>query len=137
MKDQLNENLSDLQLVIESYRLTVASFLEKKPNFALMTVEIRSRELLVVWIAACIARSVIAKYDPISIITEYSSAINWKDLRHLVLSDKLAVDASMHVAAYLRKSDIVASQKQVFSLRSEDATMDFAKRYARLSPSIF
>ena len=53
-----------------------------------------------------------------------------------MLSDKLAVDAAMNVSAYLRKTDKFASQGQVFSLRSKDATMDFAREYAKLSPLI-
>jgi len=42
----------------------VAAFLSQKNQkipTALLTVEIRSRELLVVWIAACIARFVAAE----------------------------------------------------------------------------
>ncbi len=53
-----------LKLVVDSYRLTVAAFLSPKKQkipTALLTVEIRSRELLVVWITACIARFVTAK----------------------------------------------------------------------------
>jgi hypothetical protein len=34
-----------------------------------------------------------------------------------VLSDKFAVDAAEHVAAYLRKIDKAASKNHVFSLR--------------------
>jgi hypothetical protein len=54
-----------LKLVVDSYQLIVAAFLKpetkQKIPTALLTVEIRSRELLVVWIAACIARFVTAK----------------------------------------------------------------------------
>ena len=56
--------VQELKLVVDSYRLTVAAFLKpetQKIPTALLTVEIRSRELLVVWIAACIARFVAAK----------------------------------------------------------------------------
>jgi hypothetical protein len=52
--------MEGIKLVVDSYRLTVAAFLLQKTPTALLTVEIRSRELLVVWIAACIARFVTA-----------------------------------------------------------------------------
>ncbi len=93
--------------------------------------------MLVVWIAACVARFFTTKYGNITIISEYSSALNWKALRNLVLSDKLAVDAAMYVAAYLRKIDKAATKSHVFSLHNEDATIDFARHYSKLSPKLF
>ncbi len=60
--------MQGLKLVVDSYRLTVAAFLSQKISTALLNVEIKSRELLVVWIAACVTRFVTAKNDPITLI---------------------------------------------------------------------
>jgi hypothetical protein len=61
--------------------------------------------------------------------TEYGASLDYKDLRHLVLSDRQAVDATMAVATYLSQQE--KPGQDLFSLRDHGkATFLFAKEFA-------
>ena len=65
-----------------------------------LRVELLSRELLVAWAAYCLVhRSVHAQYSHVG---GYGAAVDWRDLRHLVLSEAEAQTAAIHVCEYLR-----------------------------------
>ena len=124
-------SISTLEKIIERYRSAIAVLLTLNPPTALRKTEIRSREVLVVWIAACFAHSA-TLYDPISILKEYSFALNYKDLCFLSFAEKDAFDAVSTVATYIRSFNNAASKKCVFSTRQSDATMEFAMHYSEL-----
>jgi hypothetical protein len=131
----LNESADDSSLcvmegVVDTYRLAVSAMRQSPSAKALLSVEMRSRETLAVWAAFCFAHHFTKRAEPL--LKDYSVAPRWSDLRHLVVSEKLAVDAARHVAAYLRAND--NHKPSVFSLRSNDATMDLARRHALDAP---
>eukprot|EP01035_Chromulina_nebulosa_P021325 gene21325-27629_t len=115
--------------VVDQYRLAVSNILRNNPDNALLNTEIKSCQLLVLWIAACVVHHLALK-DPIAILKEYSFALNINDLKYLVLSEKAAIDAALNVAAYIRQVNKAAICECIFSMRRQDETMDFAKRYA-------
>ncbi|KAJ8606838.1 hypothetical protein CTAYLR_009177 [Chrysophaeum taylorii] len=127
----------DIEAVVDRYRNIVAAFVrDASDKVGRMIVEIRSRELLVVWIAFCLV------YDRVSseptrghqTINDYRMALDFQDLRHLVLSDKRAVEAARSVARYIQAHHHRAPP--VFSLRENDATLHFARSFARESETI-
>eukprot|EP00887_Chlorella_sp_A99_P004660 scaffold4.g4660.t1 len=84
------------------------------------------REVLLSWVAFCIMRAAASRRHPD--LQPFGVALDWRQLRHLVLSDRQAVDAALAVAAYLRRH----TGRAVFSLRDGGAaTFELAERYAR------
>eukprot|EP00957_Ditylum_brightwellii_P037233 2818950-Ditylum_brightwellii.AAC.1 len=59
----------------------------------------------------------------------FGVALNYKDLKHLVLSDKRAVDTVQNVAEYLRMN---GTSNGIFSLKDEEPSFKMAERYSRL-----
>lgn len=120
--------ITALELVLK-YREVLDRFLGpgQAESPTRMRVELRSRELLVMWAAYCAAHaSAVAFYAPLGV---YGVPLALEDLRHLVLSDRLGVDAALQVAAYLRawtKPDLA-----VFSLVKEGPTLDLAEGFFR------
>ena len=63
----------------------------------------------------------------------YGVSLDWEDLRHLVLSDKEAVDAALGVAAYLKRHTLVPplGMGGLFTLRDGGAaTFRMASAFA-------
>ena len=93
---------------------------------ARLDVEFRSRELLVVWLAYCMAhKRTNCEYD---ILNKYGVGLRESDLQFLVLFDKRAVDAALTVAKYLRACSFKG--EPIFSLRGTDKTFQLAKEFA-------
>jgi len=125
--------LRHMEGVVETYRLAVAQLQQSKTGAALLSVEVKSRELLVVWVAFCMAHHATRSSNPL--LGQYRAAPQWEDLQLLVLSERSEVDSALQVAAYLRRVNRQVS-RPVFSLRPDDATIDLARRYAYADPSI-
>ena len=124
--------VKSLEQIVDQYRHVASSFRSSKEAAALLTVNRKSRELLVVWCAYCLVHRMTLPFE-FKVLGEYGVALRPEDLRHLVLSDKLAIEAAQNVTAYLRthtKPDL-----EVFSLRPKDVTFSMATLHSRRSPS--
>ncbi|MEW5310745.1 MAG: hypothetical protein WDW38_002512 [Sanguina aurantia] len=122
--------LADL---VDLYRSRLQSLLGSSAGQAAMRAELRSRELLVVWIAFCVMHTASSMEHPV--LRGYGVSLCHSDLRHLVLSDRLAVDAALSVAAYLQQHASMGSS--VFSLRAgSDATFEMALAHAESDPAM-
>ncbi|GLC49187.1 thioredoxin-disulfide reductase [Pleodorina starrii] len=100
---------------------------------AVMQVELLSRELLVVWTGYCLMREAARREHPI--VSRYGVFGSHHDLRHLVLSDRAAVDAALAVAAYLQRHAVVG--RPLFSkLDDGGATMQMAGEFAQGCPRL-
>lgn len=102
-------------------------FLAAPASAARLRVELHSRELLVVWTALCMVHAAGCAAHPA--LREFGVGVRWQDLRHCVLSDRLACDALLAVAAYLRANS--APGREAFSLRDGGrATFALAAQHA-------
>ncbi len=100
-----------LEHVVDAYRLTLHRFLGCEVSKAYMRVERRRRGVLVQWVAYCMLLQATRDHP---VLGQYGSALSYADLQYLVLSDKLAVDAALAMAAYLRQQQQPAGS--MFSL---------------------
>eukprot|EP00899_Mesostigma_viride_P005241 jgi/Mesvir1/14718/Mv05368-RA.1 len=112
----------DLVALVESYRTLLGKFLSLEGSAARMQVEMRSKETLMVWAAFCFADAAACAPDEFPLFREYGVALRWEDLEHLVLSDRLAVDAALAVGEYLRTRTVPS--REVFTLRDAGAGWD-------------
>jgi hypothetical protein len=81
--------------------------------------------MLVVWVALCMMNAAANRAHPL--LRDYGVGVDWKNLRHLVLTDRPAVDAMLATAEYLREH---TKEKSVFTLRDDGkATLELARRY--------
>ncbi len=123
-----------LEKVVEKYRGFVDACCATPDAWGgRMSVEIRSKETLVVWIAYCLVDK--ASASLFNELRSFSVSISHLDLRHLVLADKRACDSLRAVSTYLC-SRTAPSQPPVFSLRSEDSSFVFALQAAVLDEQI-
>ena len=119
--------VEQIELIVDQYRRVMASFCASSDFSATLTVERKSRELLVVWCAFCLVHKATLPFE-FQVLSSYSVALRPDDLRHLVLSGRLAIEAAQHVAAYLREH--TKSGRDVFSLRPTDVTFQMAAEHA-------
>ena len=117
-----------LKEVVYHYRSVASAFRKTPAAQAQLTSELRSRETLLAWISFCLVYK--AAVAGCAELAGYAPALDPSDLRHLVLSDKSAVDAALRVAAYLQQMRATGTPP-VFSLRARDGTFDFGWDYAR------
>ncbi|KAG1659824.1 hypothetical protein FOA52_003767 [Chlamydomonas sp. UWO 241] len=121
--------LTDLEAVVDEYRICVQQWGASAPGQTCMQVDLRSSEVLVTWIAHCVFDAAARRAHRQGCMLGYGVGVDWHDLRHLVLSKKDAVDAAMHVAAYLRANTV--QRRSLFSLSFGSApTFDMALRFA-------
>ncbi|KAJ1474778.1 hypothetical protein T484DRAFT_1910816 [Baffinella frigidus] len=122
-----------LESLVETYRLAQRGFVGSASGGARMQAELRSRETLVVWAAFCLVHQ--ATQGGFPLLGDFGVALDPRDLRHLVLADKLAVDALLRCAAYLHTAgwDV---KPCVFSLRAGDGTLDLARQSAEACPEM-
>jgi hypothetical protein len=93
-----------------------------------MSAQLRSREVLVAWVAYCLVHAAACREHPL--LLQYGVGLDWHDLRHLVLSDAAACNALLTVAAYLQSS--TQAHREAFSLRDGGrATFRMAAELAR------
>ncbi|EFJ48301.1 hypothetical protein VOLCADRAFT_104794 [Volvox carteri f. nagariensis] len=131
-----------LENVVDEYRAALQRFLSRQGpgSGAVMVAELRSREVLVVWVAYCLIHAAACRAHPL-MASRGGTFASHEALRHLVLSDRLAVDAALSVAAYLqgcRQRAVAAGgsrQADLFSLRDGGVgTMAFAEDYVAACP---
>jgi hypothetical protein len=85
-----------------------------------------------VWIAHCIVHSTATREHPL--LGQYSVALKWSDLHHLVFSEKAPTDAALAVAAYLKS--YTNSGAVIFSLSDQRGTFEMAKEFSLNSSTI-
>ena len=120
-----------VERIIDQYRLILNAFRSSRSGPALLSVERDSRELLVVWCAFCFVHKATLPFE-FKVLQGYGVALRPDDLRHIVLSQKPAIEAAQHVVAYLRKH--TKHQLEVFSLRPSDTTFEMARLHSSRSP---
>ncbi|WIA28503.1 hypothetical protein OEZ86_011046 [Tetradesmus obliquus] len=112
-----------LEQVVDAYREALLSFKATKAEAALMQVQLRSAEVLVVWVAYCMMFEASRRLLPV--VNRYGVGLHWTDLRQLVLPDRLAVDAACTVSAYLLQQS--NPERQLYSLHDGGkGTLSFA-----------
>ncbi|PRW58669.1 hypothetical protein C2E21_2704 [Chlorella sorokiniana] len=121
------QEVAALVEVVEDYRTVLHAFQASPASHARMQADLRSRCLLVGWVALCLVHAAAGQRHPL--LLEYEVGVSWQDLRHLVLSDKPAEGAMLAVAAYLRRH--TKPGKAVFSLADGgQATFELAARFS-------
>lgn len=128
----LNSYVSELELLLDEYRFAHNKFVIFKSASAHMRVELRSKELLSMWIGFCITHAASKKLHPI--LEEYDVAIQWKEMRYMVFGSSLATDAALSVAAYLKRYS--NHGKVVFSLLKQTETFNMACQFCENDPAI-
>lgn len=107
------------------YRGALAKEVEMGDARSRLRVEIDSTEALIVGIGfSLVHREALAKH---SIIAEYSVGPDWLCFQDLVLLDKVAVEAAVAVAGYLRQQ---SGKPTIFSLQEQAGTLDLARRFS-------
>lgn len=119
-----SEDVAAIERVVDTYRRVMRKL--QTMQKALLCAELRSQELLVTWVAFCVIHKATAHAHPQ--LLKYGVPLDADCLRHLVLSQKPAVDAALCVAAYLRAH---ATASPVFSLLDKDTTFELAREFAR------
>ncbi|KXZ49831.1 hypothetical protein GPECTOR_19g282 [Gonium pectorale] len=128
-----SEEVASLEAAVDAYRSALQRYLQTTAAAAAMRVELRSRELLAVWVAYCLTHAAAGREHPM--VLRYSCLANYADLRHLVLSDAAAVNAALSVAAYLQQHS--KAGLEVFALRDGGAaTQALALEFARGCPRL-
>ena len=122
-------DLGSLEKIVDEYRLRVNIFMklllqEEKGNNSMLKVEVTSKEVVIVWVAFCLIHKYIKKIVPI--IGKYGVALQWKDVRHLVLSDEEALSASLAASEYVKKN---SNSRPLFSLESQEFTFEMAESF--------
>ncbi|WIA08443.1 hypothetical protein OEZ85_007880 [Tetradesmus obliquus] len=116
-----------LKQVVDAYRKALLGFKATQAEAALMQVQLRSAEVLVVWVAYCMMFEASRRLLPV--VNRYGVGLHWTDLRQLVLPDRLAVDAACTVSAYLLQQS--NPERQLYSLHDGGkGTLSFAFDYA-------
>eukprot|EP00957_Ditylum_brightwellii_P098067 7470178-Ditylum_brightwellii.AAC.1 len=86
-----DSDIDNLVKIVDCYRSTLHEFHKRDECKALMQVELTSQELLIVWAVYCLIHAT-AKHKHKEEMEKFGVALNFEDLRHLVLSDKRAID---------------------------------------------
>jgi hypothetical protein len=120
--------------VVNEYRKVFQCFETDLDKGYLMMYELRSRELLLVWISYCLVFAA-AKHAHSDLMSTVGVALRYKDLEHLVLSDRESWAVAIDVASFLRQHHL-SEQSELFSLRAPDATFWFAEKFSRKDTAI-
>ncbi|CAN0245880.1 unnamed protein product, partial [Hapterophycus canaliculatus] len=128
------DDTSKLVKLVELYRSVLNSLLGARSLRGRMEVELRSRETLVVWIAYAVSFAVARDQAPES-MANFGVCLKPDDLKYLVLPHKLAVDAGLRVADFLRSH--ARGNLAVFTLADGGrATFSLAANVARRSSQV-
>ncbi len=126
------QDLPLLEQVVDACLTALQELQASGASKASMQVELRSRGVLVAWVAYCTAWQA-TRGNPV--LRQYGVALQWQELRHLVLDDRLATDAALAVAAYLQQHSLAG--REAFSLRDGGAaTFRLAEQYAAACPTL-
>lgn len=125
-----------LQRVVDSYRDTSTAFQASSaaaaPGAAMLRAELRSREVLVVWVSYCLIHQAAAAAH--SRVLQYGVALDCQDLKHLLLTDKAATDAALGVGSYLHQHS--GHYGKLFHLTQQNPTLSFADAFAAADSSM-
>lgn len=94
------ERLVELSGLVDTYGSVLHALVQESTRDSISLVELRSREILVCWIAYAVTFAAVGDMHPTT-MKQFGVCLHKGDLRYLVLSDKLAVDAMLEVANYL------------------------------------
>jgi hypothetical protein len=120
--------------IVDSYRVVITAFKDNldSGHLAMLQAELCSREVLVGWVAYCLTHQ--AARPAHSLVSQFGVALDWWDLRHLVLTDKAAADAALGVASYLQQHS--KAGKELFHLSQQEHSLRFADQYAAADSSM-
>ncbi|CAM9452387.1 unnamed protein product [Ectocarpus fasciculatus] len=129
------QHLGKLERLVHTYRSALDTFVGSHvDDCGRMLVELRSRETLVVWIAYVVIFAAARAQWPAS-MEGFGVSRRPGDVKHLVLSDKLAVEAGLKVADYLRHHTHAGAA--IFSLADNgNATFMLAAEVGRESSTL-
>ena len=156
------DELETLVSIVDNYREVLHNLKRSRKYKPLSIVQLRSRELLVVWVGKSVPCFDILSVATASLIHVsissfrscytafciiHSNAVHLhksemngfgvpldaNDLSRLVLSDPSEWDVVKHVSVYLAQ---YGSHKPVFSLKDEKSTFDLGRRVANASPDL-
>ena len=132
-------DISSVEKLVNKYRLRNRELLkifidsstgDVKPG---LVVELLSKEMLVMWIGFALVHKTLKQQHPI--LGNYGVPLNWKSVSHLVLSRKIAQEASLEVSAYIKRNS--KRQSKLFDLSgNQKDTLQFALDYASQSPAL-
>ncbi|CAM9896127.1 unnamed protein product, partial [Ectocarpus fasciculatus] len=131
-------DLVELEVLVNTYRSVLAGFLDAHSGDggSCMLVERHSRETLVCLIAYAVAFAVNRRLLWPKEMLAFGVCLRTADLQHLVLADKLAVDAALGLADYLTFANC-GTEKAIFSLADGGrATFSLALKVASGSPEL-
>jgi hypothetical protein len=122
-----------LDQVVDGYLAALQQFRSSGASKASMQVELRSRSVLVAWVAYCLAWRATSRGQPV--LGQYGVALQVHQLRHLALDDRPATDAALAVAAFLQEH--FRRGREAFSLRDGGAATDqLAEQFVAACPRL-
>lgn len=135
------DKLETLKCKVETYR-SVASTLRKELHATgaheaagmSTVVEMESREILVVWILACLTFEACKEAYPV--LRGYHMALDAASLSWLSLSDRCANQAAVAVARYLECAIKEGQKGPLFHLERQESTLSFAAELVAALPSL-
>jgi hypothetical protein len=117
-----------LVAVLDYYRQILRAFREAEGGAkARVLVELRSREMLVVWVVFCLVHHD-CKTSYSALAAMFGVPIRWGDLRHECLEDREAWEAAGRVRGYLEANTVEGSE--LFQLSKPVPTLRFAEAFA-------
>ena len=126
----LNEvEVNTLLQLVHRYRNVVNTLLTVLDKNNPRKTEIYSRELLVVWIAYCLCFTSSRKAYG-NDLPNMGVALRYRDLEHLVLSDKRLWALVHTVKCFLQQNHV--PKRDLFSLRCPEATLQLGEHFSRV-----
>lgn len=120
------DDVSKLEEIVELYRTHVRAFLKSPSAAVRMAVAVLSKETLVVWVAYALTDQAVRHQHP-HLMGAFGTSLDYQDLQHLVLEDKLSTDTALTVGKYLNSTN----HPPVFSLRGNDMTNALATVHSK------
>ncbi|KAE9317256.1 hypothetical protein PF008_g18790 [Phytophthora fragariae] len=130
LNDEVTDNVCSLervQTLVTQYQQVITRWRQRPRMTSVLDVEQRSRKMLVMWVAFCLAHRRCVSEVPLC--AEYNIALNWEDLKVAVLSGRAAIAALQHVATYIRTWNKNTEGPPLFHLTNQEPTFDFGQRF--------
>ncbi|KAE9001047.1 hypothetical protein PR003_g7736 [Phytophthora rubi] len=126
--------VENMQSLISHYQEVAGEWRQLPKRTSILSVEQRSRQLLVMWTAFCLVHQKCVREFPLC--SKYNIALDWKNLKVAVLSNRTALDALQCVAQYIRGWNLKTGGQPLFHLTDQDPTFAFAWKFAQSDPSM-
>ncbi|GMF56711.1 unnamed protein product [Phytophthora fragariaefolia] len=120
-------DLEHMQTLVQQYQQVVKQWCQRPRMTAVLDVEQRSREMLIMWIAFCLVHQKCVAEVPLC--AQYNIALNWEDLKVAVLRDQAAIVALQHVAKYIRSWNVATGGQPLFHLTNQEPTFEFGQTF--------